>query len=217
MSRARLHIQLRRSCLDLFILSMEWRTDVAFRTRSMWLMPALCMPMLAACETAPAGPGRTIDAAQSSIQFNHPLYPSANGEYTQRSGGHNSQVETAMITGPQGAVFIAYHHSAGDTYFSTPDVEELARSIGTTPEDNEIKAEGELENTFPVVRWVSYRATSDGQPMSCVSIAKNGDGAGSAGGGAYASELITATECRDPSVEMTEQDAAALSGSVRTR
>jgi hypothetical protein len=84
---------------------------------------------LAACETAPVGPGRSIDAAQSSIQFTHPLYPDVQGEYTQRSGSYSSQTETAFFPGKTGAVFVSYNQSAGDTYFSTTDVHEIVESI----------------------------------------------------------------------------------------
>jgi hypothetical protein len=173
---------------------------------------------LAACETAPVGPGRSIDAAQSSIQFTHPLYPDVQGEYTQRSGSYSSQTETAFFPGKTGAVFVSYNQSAGDTYFSTTDIHEIVESIGTEPEKNEIKEEGELPDTFPVVQWASYSAIGeDGQAMSCVSITRNGASAGSAGGGAYTSALIIATECRGPYMDLGEREAAMLSGGVRIR
>ena len=185
---------------------------------SIGLLPVLCTVLLAACETAPVGPGQTINAAQSSILFNHPRYPNAGGEFTQRSGGYNSQTETAFFTGSDGATFISYSRSAGDTYISIPEIDQIVGSIGSTPESNEIIEEGELPNTFPVVRWATYRAKGDGgQSIKCVAITRSGEAASMAAGGAYTSAMIVATECRGPTADLDEQDAAILSGSIRTR
>lgn len=178
------------------------------------VVAGMSVVILAACETMPSGPGSAVDAANTSIKFTHPLYPSAAGEYTQRSGGHNSQLETATFFGKTGIVFVAYNHSSGDTYISSSNVKRIVENFGSTPEKNEIKASGTLPNTFPVVEWVSYSAMGDGGvPASCVSIQRNGNSAGSFS--SYTTAVINATECRGAYMTMTEREAAMLSGSVR--
>lgn len=188
---------------------------MAVSTRALFrrMVPVAACVMLGACETSPAGPGRTIDASASSIAFTHPLYQGVEGEYTHRTGGYNSQSETASYLGPAGMVYIVYHHTAGDTYVSAPDVTDVANSIG---KDVEITGEGDVPGTFPVVHWASTSAKGDGDvPMSCVTIVRDGDSASRASG--FTSASIMATECRAPIKNLTEEDAAMLSASIRTK
>jgi hypothetical protein len=179
------------------------------------MLPLFTLSILAACTTTPVGPGRQIDASESSIKFNHVLYPDVPGEYNQRIGNHNSRSETASFQGTTGFVLVHYSQSAGDTYFMTGNVTDIVDVIGQQPDKNQIVEEGVLPNTFPQVEWASFKMATDGPEMlSCVSIQRNGAMASSARAGA-SSAVINATECRGGYAQMGEREASALSNAVR--
>ena len=182
-------------------------------------MAGVSLMALAACETAPVGPGRPVDAADTSIEFNHPLYPDVPGEYNQRvaSGRANARTDTAQFQGKTGYVFVQHGQASGDTYFSSSDVDDFVLDVGPEPEKNELKEDGSLPGTFPVVTWASFTmANKENAPMSCVAIRRNGDGADTARGD-LTSSLILAVECRGAYAQLGEREAAMLSGAIRTK
>jgi hypothetical protein len=179
------------------------------------LLPFLGLALLTACET-PSGPGRPIEAGSSSIGFNHPFYPGAEGEYQQRTsvGGTNGRIDSASFEGALGFVMIQSHRSAGDTYFSKRPMDDLVAQLGPEPESNRMGAEGVLPNSFPAVAWASFdMAIGDGETLACVVIQRSGANATTARGG-LTSALVVATECRMPLQELGEAEASALSNAV---
>ena len=171
---------------------------------------------LVACQPPPSGPGRSIEAAQSSIRLDHPLYQGVQGEYTQRTlpGPGSAQTESASFLGRTGFVLVNYGHAAGDTYFAGGNLGETAKSIGDQPETNEIVAEGTLPDSYPPVTWLSFTANGgEGLTMSCIALQRAGSGGTSAG--SFGSSFVTATECRDLSANLGEREAAVLSGAIR--
>jgi hypothetical protein len=173
---------------------------------------------MAACAAAPAGPGKPVSAEQSSIRFDHPLYPGVTGDYNQRveAGRVNARSDRATFLGPAGMVIIQHSQTAGETYIRAGDVADMVQMVGEHPEKNRLKAEGVLENSYPRVTWASFDlVVDDATTLSCVAIKRDGNAAHT-GAASGSSSIILAAECREPDVEMGAAEAAALSGAIQT-
>ena len=197
-------------------------------------LAALPLLVLAACSTmnasGPAGPGTSITAEQSAIQFTHPDFRNAKAEYFQsKTAGYSAVDQTAMFSGGLAFAFVNYQRTGGTTYLDAKSMETLVGSFGKNSQDNKITGSGKLTDRFPEVEWTAFDAASE-PPMRCLAVRRVADNADR--DSRYVTRLITAIECRlniipvkegqialpaDPLPDLGEAEARLLMDSVRIK